>query len=35
MQQAAVALAIVLTVICAWWTFDYVRRRSRSRRRHR
>jgi hypothetical protein len=33
MQWAAVATAIFLTLICLWWTFDYVRRRSRGRRR--
>jgi hypothetical protein len=33
MQQAAAAFAIVLTGICAWWAFDYVRRRARSSRR--
>jgi hypothetical protein len=33
MQQAAVAMAAVLTLVCLWWTIDYVRRRSRGRRR--
>ena len=33
MQAAAVALAIVLTLVCVWWTFGYVWRRARTRRR--
>jgi len=35
MQQAAVAMAIILTIICLWWALGYARRRARSRRRHR
>lgn len=33
MRAAAVTLAIVLALICVWWTFGYVWRRSRARRR--
>jgi hypothetical protein len=33
MQAAAVALAIVLTLICVWWTLGYVWRRARTRHR--
>jgi hypothetical protein len=33
MQAAAVVLALVLTLVCVWWTFGYVWRRSRARRR--
>jgi hypothetical protein len=33
MQAAAVAFAIVLTLICVWWTLGYVWRRARARRR--
>jgi hypothetical protein len=33
MQAAAAAFAIVLTLICAWWTLGYVWRRARARRR--
>jgi hypothetical protein len=32
MHAAAVAFAVVLTLICLWWTVDYVRRRARTRR---
>jgi hypothetical protein len=32
-RAAAVALAIVLTLICLWWMLGYVWRRSRARRR--
>jgi hypothetical protein len=33
MRGAAVAFAIVLSLVCIYWTIDYVRRRSRARRR--
>jgi preprotein translocase subunit SecE len=33
MRTAAVVLAIVLTLICLWWTIDYVLRRASRRRR--
>jgi hypothetical protein len=33
MQAAAVGFAVVLTLICVWWAFGYVWRRSRARRR--
>jgi hypothetical protein len=29
MQAAAVVFAGILTLICLWWTVDYVRRRMR------
>jgi hypothetical protein len=35
MQAAAVAFAVVLTLVCVWWTFGYVWRRSRARARRR
>jgi hypothetical protein len=31
MRAAAVAFAIVLTLICLWWILGYVARRSRGR----
>jgi uncharacterized protein (DUF2062 family) len=35
MRQAAVAFSIVLAVVCIYWTYDYIRRRSRMSRRRR
>jgi hypothetical protein len=33
MRAAAVAFAVILTLVCLWWTVDYIRRRARARRR--
>jgi hypothetical protein len=33
MRGAAVAMAVVLSLIVLWWTFGYVWRRTRGRRR--
>ena len=36
MRQAAVAFSIILALICIYWTYDYLRRRTgRGRRRRR
>jgi hypothetical protein len=35
MRQAAVVFGIILALICIYWTYDYLRRRSGWRRRRR
>jgi hypothetical protein len=33
MRDAAVAMAVALSLVCLWWTFGYVWRRTRGGRR--
>ena len=33
MRTAAVVFTIILTIVCLWWTVDYVLRRASRRRR--